>query len=178
MNLLQDLITDKALHRNLLKFATMLTVSKAVSLQDAKFMTSTIATLVGFTVYHLVTKKIQLPIINPDLKRVSETWMKVGTMMLVSRLYQGGKITNEFLTDASMTLIGFNVADIIVPRFLPTFQSKLVQNIVTDVAIVMISTVSKALLTKQRLSKELFMGAMWTLSGFILYDLIQELSCE
>ena len=70
MDLLNDLKTDKALHRNILKFATMLTVSKAMSLQDAKFLANTVATLVGFTAYHLVTKKIQLPFDNPDLKAV------------------------------------------------------------------------------------------------------------
>lgn len=180
MDLLGDLMNDKALHRNLLKFATMLTVSKAISLQDAKFMTSTIATLVGFTAYHLVTKKIQipLPIENPDLKRISDTWMKVGTMLLVSRLYQGGKLSQEFLTDSAMTLLGFNVADVLVPRFLPNFQSDLVRKIATDVSVVMIMTVSKALLTGQKVDMKLIMGAVWTLSGFILYDLVEELACE
>lgn len=180
MDLLGDLKNDKALHRNLLKFATMLTVSKAISLQDAKFMTSTIATLVGFTAYHLVTKKIQvpLPFNNPDLKRVSETWMKVGTMLLVSRLYQGGKLSQEFLTDSAMTILGFNVADVLVPRFLPDFQSELLRKISTDVAVVMIMTISKALLTGQKVTKGLIMGSVWTLTGFILYDLIEELACE
>lgn len=178
MDLIRDLQTDKALHRNILKFVTMLTVSKAISLQDAKFMASTVATLVGFTVYHLVVKKVDLPIVNPDLKRMSNTWMKVGTMLVVSQLYKGEKIDREFLMDSSMTILGFNAADLILPRVMPDFESELVQKIVTDVAVVLIMNVTKTLLMGKQVTPKLFVNAGWTLAGFILYDLIEELACD
>lgn len=177
MDLIRELQTDKDLHRNLLKFATMLTVSKAISLQDAKFITSTIATLVGFTAYHLVTKKINLPFQNEDLKNMSKTWMKVGTMLVVSRLYKGEKITNDFMMDSVLTLLGFNVADVLIPRILPDFQSTLVDKIVTDIAVVLIMNVSKTLMSGGKVDMKLLMSSAWTLSGFILYDLIEELAC-
>ena len=178
MDLLNDLKTDKALHRNILKFATMLTVSKAISLQDAKFVTSTIATLIGFTAYHLVTKKIELPIENPDLKAISNTWMKVGTMLVVSRLYQGQKLSQEFLMDSSMSLLGFNAADLILPRVMPDLGNDLLQKIVTDVAVVLIMTITKAILTGGKITLGLLVKSSWTIAGFVLYDLIEELSCE
>lgn len=178
MDLLNDLKTDKALHRNILKFATMLSVSKALSLQDAKFVASTIATLVGFTAYHLITKKIQLPIDNPDLKAISNTWMKVGTMLVVSRLYQGQKLSQEFLIDSSMSLLGFNAADLILPRIMPDFGNELLQKIVTDVAVVLIMTITKAILTGGKITPGLLVKSSWTIVGFVLYDLIEELSCE
>lgn len=177
MDLLQDLLNDKELHRNLLKFATMLTVSKAISLRDAQFMVNTAATLVGFTAYHLITKKIPLPIDNPDLQRVANTWMKVGTMLVVSQLYKGGKLNESFLMDTAMTLAAFNVADILVPRFVPQFESSLMSSVATDVAVVLIMSVSKALMSGNQVSPKLFVEAGWTLSGFILYDLIIALAC-
>jgi hypothetical protein len=178
MDLLNDLRTDKALHRNILKFATMLAVSKAMSLQDAKFLVNTVATLVGFTAYHLVTKKIQLPFDNPDLKAVTNTWMKVGTMLVVSRLYKGEKLSQEFLMDSALSLAGFNVADLVLPRVMPDFGNDLMQKIATDVAVVLIMTVTKTLLTGGQVTPKLLVQASWTIAGFVLYDLIEELTCE
>lgn len=178
MDLLNDLKTDKALHRNILKFATMLSVSKAMSLQDTKFVVSTVATLVGFTAYHLVTKKIQLPIENPDLKAVSNTWMKVGTMLVVSRLYKGEKLSQEFLMDSTMSLIGFNAADLILPRAMPDLGNELLQKISTDIAVVLIMTITKTLLSGGKITRGLLAQASWTIAGFVLYDLIEELACE
>ncbi len=178
MDLLTDLRTDKALHRNLLKFATMLTVSKAISVQDAKFMTSTIATLVGFTAYHLVTKKIDLPIQNPQLKKLSQTWAKVGTMLVVSQLYKGNALSEAFLMDSVFTLLGFNVADVLVPRLVPTFQNTLMNKIATDAAVVFISTGASTLLKGEKVGPRVMMKALWTLAGFVMYDMIEELACD
>lgn len=177
MDVVSTLKNDKALHRNILKFATMLTVSKAISLQDAKFMAGTVATLVGFTAYHLVTKKINIPVDNPDLKNVSNTWMKVGTMLVVSQLYKGEKIDKEFMMDAAMTLLGFNVADVLVPRIIPDFKNDLTQKIVTDVSVVLISTVTKTLLMGKQVTGKTIMSASWVIMGFVLYDLIETLAC-
>ena len=179
MDILNTLQTDKELHRNVLKFATMLTVSKAMSLEDKSFLTNTLAVLVGFTAYHIVIKNIKLPEMHPDLKNMAKTWLKVGTMKIVSQLYKGGKLTKDYLMDTVFTLVGFNVADVLVPRIKQVLphQSELVEKIVTDVLVVGLSSVAKSLLTGQKVTQMLVKDMTFTLSGFILYDLIEELVC-
>ncbi len=177
MDLFRDLQTDQELHRNLLKFATMLTVSKAISLQDAQFMINTIATLVGVTAYHLITKKITLPVKNPDLKRITNTWMKLGTILSISQLYKGNTFSQSFLKESAITILSFNITDILIPRLIPTFESTLINSIVSDIAIVLTTLIGKNLLLGNNISSKLFIQAGWTLSGFILYDLIISLAC-
>lgn len=180
MDFVNTLRTDKDLHRNILKFATMLSVSKALSTQDKQFMTSTLAVLVGFTAYHLVTKRFDLGIENADFKNMSNTWLKVGTMKVVSQFYQGGKFTQDFMYDTLFTLLGFNVADVLVPRLkqvLPFESMPLVEKITTDMLVVAIMSVAKAMLTGKQVTPTLVKDMMWTMAGFILYDLTEELVC-
>ncbi len=179
MDLFNDLKTDKELHRSVLKFTTMMLVSKAISLQDAKFMSSLIGSIIGFTTYFLLIKKIDLNIVNdnPEIKKLTNTLVKVGTIMGVSHLYQGGKIDGKFVQNLSYSITAFNIADMIIHRFVPTLDNVLFEKILKDIILVLIVWMAKPFVTEGKMNTQLLLNATWTLCGFILYDIIEVISC-
>lgn len=178
MNLLETLKSDKDLHKNILKVATMLLVSKALSLRDSKFIIETLSILIGFTAYHLLVKKIELPFNNSDLQKISNTWLKVGTMLFVSQIYKGGQLTMDFIIDSITSILGFNITDIIIPRILPDLKNDLIEKILTDCLVVFIMNIVKNILLGRKITNSVLLSSLWSLSGFILYDLIEEIACD
>lgn len=104
---------------DILKFGTMFIVSQLLSggsLTDTAWIYSTFATLVGFTVYHLLTEKyIKGPALatNSKLAAVIDDWTMWSTMFFVARL-----ISNDSLLDPAWVMssvgvmLGFTVYEL------------------------------------------------------------------
>lgn len=120
-------ITEKLFKRHtemvkdLTKFATMLVTVRVMTTQDVnaimdqQWMMSTAITLAGFAAYHLITKKlIDTSDKKGDWKQISDDWVKVGTMLVVSHYLSGGDVTNpSFLQSSANTVLGFNLGSIV-----------------------------------------------------------------
>lgn len=120
-------LTDKLLKehagmvRDLAKVATMLvtvrvlTTQNVEALMDTNWLMSSAMTLAGFAAYHLVTKNLfDNSDKKGDWKQVSDDWVKVGTMLLVSHYLSGGDVTNKsFLQSSTNTIVGFNLGSLV-----------------------------------------------------------------
>lgn len=110
-----------AMVRDLAKVATMLVTVRVMTTQDVnsimdqQWMMASAMTLAGFAAYHLVTKKlIDTSDRSGDWKQISDDWVKVGTMLVVSHYLGGGDVTNpEFLQSSANTVLGFNLGSIV-----------------------------------------------------------------
>ena len=107
--------------RDLAKVATMLVTVRVMNTQDVnalmdqKWIMGSVITLAGFAAYHLVTKKlIDTSDKKGDWKQISDDWIKVGTMLLVSHYLSGGDVTNSsFLQNSTNTVLGFNMGSLV-----------------------------------------------------------------
>ena len=110
-----------AMVANLAKVATMLVTVRVMttqdvnSLMDQKWMMSSAMTLAGFAAYHLVTKKlVDTSDRTGDWKQISDDWIQVGTMLVVSHYLSGGDVTKpSFLQSSANTVLGFNLGSIV-----------------------------------------------------------------
>tara|TARA_B110000908_G_C10264101_1_gene461985 strand:- start:4126 stop:4668 length:543 start_codon:yes stop_codon:yes gene_type:complete len=107
--------------RDLAKVATMLVTVRVMNTQDVnalmdqKWIMGSVITLAGFAAYHLVTKKlIDTSDKKGDWKQISDDWIKVGTMLIVSHYLSGGDLTNSsFLQNSTNTVLGFNIGSLV-----------------------------------------------------------------
>lgn len=110
---------------DLAKVGTMLVVSRAltavvdgVNFFDVTWAHSSVYTILGFVFYDLVIENlVQTVVDNEYLASAVNDWLKVGTMLIVSRLLSGQSLSDPAWTKASIyTLIGFTAYDIGVKR--------------------------------------------------------------
>jgi hypothetical protein len=105
----------------LAKMATMMVTVKVLSardvnaLMDHKWMMASALTLAGFASYHLVTKKlIDTSDRKGDWKQISDDWLKIGTMLVVSHYLSGGDIMDRsFVQESTNTVLGWNMGSLV-----------------------------------------------------------------
>lgn len=110
----------KAVADDVIKMGTMLVVSRLLSggsLADQNWIRSTIAILIGFVVYNILTvnyikgKEVSH---HPKLRDTVDDWAKFGTMLLVSRLISCESVLDsKWIISSLNTLIGFSTYDIV-----------------------------------------------------------------
>lgn len=110
-----DMVRDLAKVATMLVTVRVLTTQDVNSLMDETWMMGSAMTLAGFAAYHLVTKKlISTAGRSGDWKQVSDDWVKVGTMLVVSHYLGGGDVTNPaFLQKSANTVLGFNMGSLV-----------------------------------------------------------------
>ena len=90
---------------------TALLVARVLSGGDLSeaWMTSTVYTLVGFSAYDLFVKGAvsTAAVANNDLRNIADTALNVGTMLVVSRLLEGGSLDEQWMTSGVHTVLGF-----------------------------------------------------------------------
>jgi hypothetical protein len=175
--MLDSILADRALVVDWVKFSTMFVVSRLLaggSLDDQAWLMSSLYTLLGFTAYHLVVKKaVPNNTENVPMKKVINTWLKVGTMLLVSRLLSGEPLNEKWMMSSLYTILGFNAFDVVTSDLIP---AKLTKNenvnaaIVNAVNVTTMSVVSR-LLSGEPLNEKWMMGTLYTWVGFAAYDL-------
>merc|ERR1712227_409045 len=109
--MLDSILADRDLIVDMVKVSTMLIVSRLLiggDLSNESWITGSVYTLIGFASYHV-----------PIKKRVLNTWLKVGTMLTVSRLLSGQELNEKWMMESLYTILGFNTFDAIVLDLLP-----------------------------------------------------------
>lgn len=172
---IKDIATDWV------KVGTMLAVSqwlKGGSLTDSSWQMSSLFTLMGFTAYHLSTRNFLTPEKWDGMsRRIADDTIKVGTMLIVSRLLAGGSLWDTNWISTSMaTLVGFAVYNIVVHKYIQgkelSYNPQL-QMVIDDWAKVgTMLLVSRLISCESVFNAEWAMGSMATLLGFTTYDLV------
>ena len=174
---MDSLLADRALIQDWLNFGTMFIVSRLLAggaLDDNAWIMSSLYTLLGLTAYNLVVKKMIVNNMSGAMERVMNSWLKFGTMLLVSRLLSGEPLNEKWMMSSLYTLLGFNAFDIITYDLVP---KNLTGNKNIDIAIVnavMIATMSvvSRLLSGEPINEKWMNGTVYTLIGFGAYDIV------
>lgn len=159
---------------------TMLLVSRFLTVQDSgaqfadrRWMEQALFTLLGFTAYHLVTRQVS-PLSHPNMivQSVIDDWLKVGTMLVVSRLLAGGSVTDQrWLQSSLYTLLGFTAFDVVTHKFVP--QTERYQGVMQDTFKHGTMMVVSQLLAGGSLEDQQWQrGSLYTLIGFAAYRLV------
>lgn len=165
-----------------LKVGTMLMVSRfleiqqtGASFQDPRWVQASLFTLLGFTTYHLVTKQV-LPLThpNPQIRTVLETVLKVGTMLVVSRLLARGSVTDQrWLRSTAFTLAGFATYDLVTHRAVPQGLTPAYRETAVDaLKFGTMFAVSRALAGGDLTDEQWLRSSLYTIVGFAAYNLV------
>ncbi len=160
-----------------LKFATMFVVSQLLSggsLNDEKWMRSSLLTIVGFAVFDmLVTDLVDTSSLQGPTLNAVNTCLKVGTMMIVSRLLAGGDLTDpQWLKQSGATLAGFTAWHLVGSQLvdLSRFTGK-TRTMVEDVAVVStMNVVARTLLGGDIKDEKWMKQVAFDIGGFLVYD--------
>lgn len=167
-----DVLQDKDFQQDMMKFATMLSFSKSFASPDREWQMASIYTLIGFGAYHAVTKKLYKNEFDGPTKAVLNTWLKVGTMLAVSRALSGKPFDKEYLMDSLFTLAGFNAFDVFTNKFVPQLEDKVLSNIAKDAIVVGTMSTVKQVLSGKPINNAFVVSSLQTLGGFVIYDII------
>ena len=147
--MLDSILADRDLIVDMVKVSTMLIVSRLLiggDLSNETWITGSVYTLIGFASYHVLTKKVvKNTMEDPVKKRVLNTWLKVGTMLTVSRLLSGEPLNEEWMMSSLYTILGFNAMDAVVGDLVPLdgIEHPGMKAVVTDaLTVATMSTVS------------------------------------
>jgi hypothetical protein len=175
--MLDSILADRDLVVDWVKFSTMFVVSRLLAggdLGDQQWMMGCLYTLLGFTAYHMVVKKmIPNNAENEVMRRVLDTWLKVGTMLTVSRLLSGQALDEQWMMSSLFTILGFNAMDAVVKDLVPldNVENDAMRNVLTDgLTVATMSTVS-TLLAGGELDNQFMTSSLYTFLGFAAYDL-------
>jgi hypothetical protein len=173
------MLNAKDIATDWVKVGTMLVVSKWLSggsLMDVTWQKGSLATILGFTAYHLSTRNFMTPKnAEGPAKLVADDILKVGTMFIVSQMITGGSLADsKWLSGAIATIIGFIVYDILTINYLKgknlTYNTKL-QSLIDDWAKVgTMLLVSRLISCESLLDPKWMMASIGTLLGFSVYD--------
>ena len=95
------------------------------SLQDKEWQTNLLNTLIGFATYELVvTRMIDLKQFGQHKATMSDI-LKVGTMLIVTRLLAGGDLSDaSWLRNSAFTLAGFTAYNMVTSKMVSTGHLK------------------------------------------------------
>jgi hypothetical protein len=174
--------TMQSIRNDWLKVGTMLIVSHLLSggdLQNQEWMRGSLFTLLGFTVYHLVTAKFDTTFAG-EYKPIADDWMKVGTMLVVSRVLAQQPLDEAWMRGSLFTLLGFTAYHVATKKFISTDSLTGTQKDVADdwlKAGTMMAT--KQLLEGKSLNDPQWQkGSLNTLIGFNTYDVVVKPTLE
>ena len=172
-----SILADRDLVVDWVKFSTMFVVSRLLAggdLGDQNWMMSCLYTLLGFTAYHIVVKKmVPNTSENEVMRKVINTWLKVGTMLTVSRLLSGEPLNEEWMMSSLYTILGFNAMDAVVGDLVPLdgIEHPGMKAVVTDALTVATMSTVSTLLAGGELNEKWMMSSLYTFAGFAAYDL-------
>jgi hypothetical protein len=124
-------VSTKRAQVDVLKFGTMFLASRLMaegSVTDQAWLKQTMLTLLGFVVFDVVVANVvdlERLSLQDELKDVAGTWLKVGTMLAVSRYLSGGSLSDtEWLRQSAHTLVGFNTFALVTKKVLGDCSGK------------------------------------------------------
>jgi hypothetical protein len=106
-----------------LKVGTALTVQRLLEggKLEQKWLMSSLYTILGFTAFNVIGYKF-VPPVHPAYQTALTTFMKTGTMLVVSRLLEEKPFDNRWVTSSACTLIGFASYDLVVSDYVRPLQ--------------------------------------------------------
>lgn len=178
-NLVSKLKYDSELKEDLFKIGTMLVVSRAFKdgdlngLDNKKFLMETGATLLGFAVYHLVVKDYaqKLQLANAQLQKVAHVAMKVGTVLVVSKLLKGKQLD---LQNGSYVVAGY-VTDALLSDCLGLeqyFDDPRMKKVADDFMLAAFTTLAPRVVKGGRVTKKALQEVVAKTVGFAVYDFL------
>ncbi len=176
--MLDSILADRALIVDMVKVGTMLIVSRLLaggSLSDEVWMKGSVATLAGFAVYHILTKKVVPNTMeDPIKKRVVFSWLYFGTMLIVSRLLSGEPLNETWMMETVYSLLGFSTFDAIVQDLLhlDSIKNESFRSTVYDTGQIVTMSIVSALLAGKKLDEALALSTLNTCVGFAVYNLV------
>ena len=172
---MDSLLADRALIKDWLYFGTMFIVSRLLSgapLDDNSWIMSCLYTLLGFTSYHMIVKKIVPNNMSGVMKRITYTWLWIGTMLLVSRLLSGEPLNEKWMMSSLYTILGFNAYDIITYDMVPNLSNNVnIQAAINSIVYIGTMSLVSRILSGEPLNEKWITGTMYTITGFVTYDL-------
>lgn len=123
--------TTGAIVNDWIKVGTMFIVSQLLSggsLTDAAWIRACLATLIGFTVYNLVTAKYvkgAALTYSPKLQMTIDDWAKFGTMLVVSQAVTCQPFNPKWLSLTLATLLGLSAYDLGVSHLVDRIKGHL-----------------------------------------------------
>ena len=173
-----DILNDKALIGDWLAFGTMFIVVRLLEggdLQDENWIKGCLFTLLGLGAYHLAVKNVAPKIGNGEIKAVIDTWVKVGTVNVVARLLSGEPLDEKWFVGLAYTILGFNAYTLVVSKVLPLKEIKdktmrTAANTAGNVGTMLL--VSRVLSGGALDDKAWAMSSVYTIAGFVAYDLV------
>lgn len=116
--------TTRRVQLDALKFGTMFIVSRALaeqSLVDMEWVKTSVLTILGYAVFDVVVANVvnlQNTNFQDELKEMLSTWLKVGTMLIVSRYLSGGSLNDKrWISESMYTLVGYNTFTLVTKKF-------------------------------------------------------------
>ena len=106
--------------KDLAKVGTMLVVSRLFAgenLQGQAWQRASLFTLLGFTAYNLLTQYFLNTEQFGTYKAIADDWLKVGTMLVVSRLLSGQPLDQAWQRATLYTLLGFTAYQLFTKNF-------------------------------------------------------------
>lgn len=110
---------------------------------------------------------------SQTIKWIMDDWIKVGTMLVVSRLLAGQSVADSTWQFASLaTLIGFTVYQLTFRQFVPTDDTGKLQGVADDWLKVGTMLAVSQMMTGGRLDSSWIKSSLFTLFGFTAYQLM------
>lgn len=160
-----------------LQFGTMFLVSRVLSqqsLNDTNWLKSVVLTLLGFAAYHMVVENtVNTSSLQGDLKAVVDTWLKVGCMLVVSRVLSGQSLQDrEWMQSSVMTLVGFNAYTVLTSKLVDNSGKSGVARRVADntLNVATMLAVSRVMSNGSLSDGDWLKESLMTVLGFAVYD--------
>ena len=173
-----DVLNDKDLVADWLRFGSMFVIVRLLEggdLQDETWMRSSLYVLLGLGAFHLAVKKVVPKIGNGEIADVVGTWIKVGTVNVVARLLEGGKLDEPWFVSLAYTILGFNAYTLVTSKLLDTstIANTSMRNAAdTAMNVGTMLVVSRLLSGGDPMDQKWMMSALYTIAGFSAYDLV------
>lgn len=158
--------------------ARLLTTQSLAALGDKDWYMSSLLTLLGFTAYNLVTARLvdSGKFADGRLKAALDDVLKVGTMLVVSRLLAGGSLNDAAWQKASaLTLVGFVAYDLGSFRVTDVVAANCANNVkaaVEDTVKFGTMYAVSRYLSGQEFTREYLMESGAFIAGLVSYDLL------
>lgn len=175
--MIESILVDRELVTDILRYGTMLIFTRFFSsgnILNKKWMIRSINMIIGLSLYHIITKKIfKCNFKNEIVRKVTKTWLKIGSMFIFSQLLSGDDFDYKWFISSLCMIIGFNVMDVCFFKLMPLYKirnKKLENCIYNSLETIVMSIVSSYLLGKT-LDKNWIVPTLYTILGFLTFDI-------
>ena len=156
--------------------AQLLTTRSLDGLSNKEWGMASLLTLLGFTAYHLLTARVvdSSKVASGKNKNALDSVLKVGTMLVVSRLLSGKPLNDEaWMKSSAYVLVGFVAYDVGVSRLTDNIEaSDRVEVAIHDAVKFSTMYVVSRYLEGGQFTRDWFVESASFTAGLVAYDLL------